>query len=83
LSFWLDLKQGNNLIKMETQTLHENDRKNILFDVLDGIPASENEKADALIFRKEIEHDDSTLRFRAEELGLENILLEFSSECEL
>ena len=60
--------------------LDANDLKNIIFDVLDGVPASGNETEEACDFRKEIEHDNKNMKFRAEELGLKNILLEFPSD---
>ena len=68
---------------MVTPTLDEAERKHIIFDVVDGIPASEDEREEALVFRREIEVDDTSLRFRAAELGIENILVDFSSECEI
>lgn len=68
---------------MESSILGDNARKNILFDVLDGIPPTENECEDAIIFRNEIENDNRTLEFRAEELGLDNVLVEFTSGCEI
>lgn len=64
---------------MGNPVLDENDLKEILFDVLDGVPASENESAEAFEFRKEIEHDIKSMEFRAEELGLKNVLVEFPS----
>ena len=71
------------LSKMATSVLDDTKRKYILFDVLDGVPAPENESEEAHQFRKEIEHDDISLKFRAEELGMENVLLEFSSSGEI
>lgn len=65
---------------MGNPVLDENDLKNILFDVLDGIPASENESEEAFLFRKEIEHDNKSMESRAEELGLRNVLVEFPSD---
>ena len=65
---------------MGNPVLEENDLKNILFDVLDGVPASENESDEAYQFRKEIENDNISMEFRAEELGLKNVLREFPSD---
>tara|TARA_B100000700_G_C14283827_1_gene507228 strand:- start:221 stop:427 length:207 start_codon:yes stop_codon:yes gene_type:complete len=57
--------------------------KSILFEVLDGIPPSETESKEASLFRKEIECSDLKLRSSAQELGLENPLIEFSSSGEV
>tara|TARA_Y100001968_G_C19366607_1_gene722874 strand:- start:571 stop:771 length:201 start_codon:yes stop_codon:yes gene_type:complete len=65
---------------MANRLLAENEFKNILFDVLDGIPASSNESEAASNFRSEIEKDNRTMEFRAEELGFKNVLFEFSSD---
>ena len=65
---------------MGNPVLDENDLKNILFDVLDGVPASDNESEEAVLFRKEIEHDNKSMESRAEELGLRNVLVEFPSD---
>ena len=56
--------------------LDENALKNIIFDVLDGVPASIDETKEASEFRKEIEHDDKSMEFRAEQLGLKDVLVE-------
>tara|TARA_B100000700_G_C15000923_1_gene836241 strand:+ start:600 stop:812 length:213 start_codon:yes stop_codon:yes gene_type:complete len=58
-------------------------RKNILFDVLDGVPSSGKQSYEALKFREEIEHDDIRLKSTASELGISNPLIEYSSGCEL
>ncbi len=68
---------------METSLLDSTTRKQILYDVLDGIPASKNESAAEQLFRKSIEHDDVTLESMANQLGVENALLEFSSSGEI
>ena len=65
---------------MGTSVLDSNSRKSILFDVVDGIPASDNESQEAALFRKEIEKDNRLLEFQAEELGLGNVLFEFASQ---
>lgn len=53
--------------------------RNILFEVVDGIPGSDQESEEAIRYREEIEHNDINLTCRAKELGLENPLIEFSS----
>ena len=65
---------------MGNPVLDENDLKNILFDVLDGVPASEDESNEAFEFRKEIENDIRNMEYRAEELGLKNVIVEFPSD---
>ena len=65
---------------MTSSTLDENTRRNILFDVVDGIPPSGNELEEAIIYRKEIETDNIKLEFRAEELGIHNPLFEYLSQ---
>ena len=65
---------------MENSVLDESVKKNIIFDVLDGIPPSKDESEQAAEFRKEIEINNRNLVFRAEELGFGNVLFEFSSQ---
>ncbi len=65
---------------MSNSLLGENDLKNILFDVLDGVPPSTTESKEAGEFRKEIEMDNRKMELRAEELGMKNVLFEFSSD---
>tara|TARA_Y100001968_G_scaffold305589_1_gene321585 strand:+ start:552 stop:752 length:201 start_codon:yes stop_codon:yes gene_type:complete len=65
---------------MGNPVLDENDLKNILFDVLDGVPALQNESEEASEFRKEIEQNNQIMEYRAEELGLKNVLQEFPSD---
>ena len=65
---------------MGNPILNENDLKNIIFDVLDGVEASENETKEAYNFRQEIEGDERNMTFRGEELGLRNLLVEFSMD---
>tara|TARA_Y100001968_G_scaffold261844_1_gene249840 strand:- start:5010 stop:5210 length:201 start_codon:yes stop_codon:yes gene_type:complete len=62
---------------MGNPVLDSNDLKNILFDVLDGVPASENESKEASVFREEIEKNNRSMEYRAEELGLKDVLDEF------
>tara|TARA_B100000700_G_C14272181_1_gene502057 strand:- start:207 stop:413 length:207 start_codon:yes stop_codon:yes gene_type:complete len=64
---------------MLTSVLDDTTRKRILFDVLDGIPASKDESLEESRFRNEIEHDDDSLKCRANELGVQDPLIEFSS----
>ena len=65
---------------MSKAVLNEEDLKNILFDVLDGIPAQGDEPQEAFTFRQEIEKSDGIMAIRAEELGLKNVLLEFPTD---
>ena len=69
--------------KMTTSVLDHALCKNILFEVLDGIPPSESETEEATKYRNEIEHNDFNLINSARELGLENPLIEFSSSGEV
>tara|TARA_Y100001968_G_scaffold266888_1_gene256580 strand:- start:1050 stop:1256 length:207 start_codon:yes stop_codon:yes gene_type:complete len=66
---------------MGNPVLDANDLKNIIFDVLDGVPALENQSEEASEFRKQIEQNSKNMEFRAAELGIDNVLVEFSSEC--
>ena len=61
---------------MGNPVLDENDLKNIIFDVLDGVAASDNETKEASDFRREIEHNDRSMEYRAEQLGLRDVLFE-------
>ncbi len=65
---------------MAASVLDENARKRILFDVVDGIPPSNNEPEEALEFRHQIEVDNQKLEYQAEELGFNNVLFEFQSQ---
>ncbi len=65
---------------MANEVLAEKDRQNIIFDVVDGIPPSENEPDEALTFRAKIESDNTVLEYSAEELGFTNVLFEFLSQ---
>ena len=57
--------------------------KSILFEVLDGIPPSSSESQEAIRFREKIENNESNLLSIAQELGLGNPLIEFSSSGEV
>tara|TARA_B100000965_G_C19476812_1_gene706653 strand:+ start:469 stop:669 length:201 start_codon:yes stop_codon:yes gene_type:complete len=65
---------------MANEVLPGKDRKNIIFDVVDGIPPSEDESEDFRSFRSQIESDNSILEYSAEELGLNNVLFEYLSQ---
>tara|TARA_Y100001968_G_scaffold294100_1_gene300440 strand:- start:606 stop:806 length:201 start_codon:yes stop_codon:yes gene_type:complete len=65
---------------MANQVLAERDRQNIIFDVVDGIPPSGDESDEVKSFRSQIESDNSTLEFLAEELGFNNVLFEYLSQ---
>ena len=65
---------------MANQVLDDKDRKNIIFDVVDGIPPSGDEPDAIKTFRSKIESDNTILEFSAEELGFNNVLLEYLSQ---
>ena len=65
---------------MANEVLHDKDRKNIIFDVVDGIPPSGNESEEFINFRNKIESDSCELEFSAEELGFNNVLFEYLSQ---
>ena len=65
---------------MANEVLPGKDRKNIIFDVVDGIPPSEDEPDDFRCFRSQIESDNSILEYSAEELGFNNVLFEYLSQ---
>ena len=65
---------------MANEVLPVNDRKNIIFDVVDGVPLSGDETDDIRTFRSQIESDNSILEFSAEELGFSNVLFEYLSQ---
>ena len=65
---------------MANEVLPGKDRKNIIFDVVDGIPPSEDESEGFRSFRSQIESDNSILEYSAEELGLNNVLFEYLSQ---
>ena len=55
-------------------------RQNIIFDVVDGIPPSEDESDEIRSFRSQIESDNLLLEYSAEELGFNNVLFEYQSQ---
>ena len=69
-----------NLIIMANEVLTKIDRQNIIFDVVDGIPPSEDESDEIRIFRSQIESDNLALEYSAEELGFNNVLFEYLSQ---
>ena len=65
---------------MANEVLREIDRKNIIFDVVDGIPPSGDESYEIRSFRSQIESDALMLEYSAEELGFNNVLFEYLSQ---
>ena len=65
---------------MANEVLPVNDRKNVIFDVVDGVPLSGDENDEIRTFRSQIESDNSMLEFSAEELGFSNVLFEYLSQ---
>ncbi len=65
---------------MANEVLPIKDRQNIIFDVVDGIPPSEDESEEFRSFRSQIESDNSILEYSAEELGFNNVLFEYLSQ---
>ena len=65
---------------MANEVLPVRDRKNIIFDVVDGIPLSGDESDEVISFRSQIESDNTILEYSAEELGFNNVLFEFLSQ---
>tara|TARA_B100001029_G_C14939429_1_gene382333 strand:- start:306 stop:506 length:201 start_codon:yes stop_codon:yes gene_type:complete len=65
---------------MSNQVLGEIDRKNIIFDIVDGIPPSGDESEEIKSFRSQIESDNLKLEYSAEELGFNNVLFEYLSQ---
>ena len=55
-------------------------RKSILFDVLDGIPPSENESKAVMSYRKDIEQSHLTLEEEAMRLGISRDFIEFTED---
>ena len=69
-----------NLIVMANEVLTGKDRVNIIFDVVDGIPSSDDESDEVRSFRSQIESDNLILEYSAEELGFNNVLFEYLSQ---
>jgi len=55
-------------------------KKNILFDVLDGIPPSINESKEAMNYRKAIENSNLILEEEAMNLGINTDVIEFTED---
>ncbi len=55
-------------------------KKNILFDVLDGVPPSINENEEVLSYRKAIEKSNLTLEEEAMKLGISRDIIEFTED---
>ena len=55
-------------------------RKRILFDLLDGVPPSENESKAMTSYRKEIEQSNLTLQEEAMNLGISRDVIEFTED---
>ena len=55
-------------------------RKQILLEVLDGIPPSINETDENLIFRKNIESNNLALEKEAMSLGMSRGIIEFTED---
>ena len=70
----------HNLIIMAIDFLADIDRQNIIFDVVDGIPPSDDESEEVRCFRSQIESDNLLLECSAEELGFNNVLFEYLSQ---
>ena len=65
---------------MANEVLPGRDRQNIIFDVVDGIPPSDDESEEIRSFRTQIESDNTLLEYSAEELGFNNVLFEYLSQ---
>ena len=65
---------------MANEVLPVEDRQNIIFDVVDGIPLSGDESEEVISFRSKIESDNSILEYSAEEIGFNNVLFEYMSQ---
>ena len=55
-------------------------KERILFDVLDGIPSSDNDSEEVLTYRKAIEQDYLTLEQEAMNLGICKDVIEFTED---
>jgi len=65
---------------MANEVLPVKERKNIIFDVVDGIPLSGDESDEVRFFRSKIESDNNMLEYSAEELGFNDVLFEYMSQ---
>tara|TARA_Y100001968_G_C19170538_1_gene625412 strand:- start:290 stop:478 length:189 start_codon:yes stop_codon:yes gene_type:complete len=55
-------------------------RKSIIFDVLDGIPASGDESKAVINYRKDIEQSHLILEEEAMKLGISRDIIEFTED---
>ena len=55
-------------------------KRNILFDVLDGIPPSKNERKEVLTYRELIEQNNLILEEEAMKLGISEDVYEFTED---
>ena len=55
-------------------------KKNIIFDVVDGVPYSTNERKDVLAYRKLIEQNNLILEEEALKLGISIDVNEFTED---
>ena len=55
-------------------------KRNILFDVIDGIPPSTNESKEVMNYRKAIEQDNLNLEEEAMKLGISRDVIEFTED---
>tara|TARA_B100000214_G_C23756998_1_gene530447 strand:- start:50 stop:238 length:189 start_codon:yes stop_codon:yes gene_type:complete len=55
-------------------------KKNILFDVLDGIPPSTNESKEVISYRNAIEQSNLILEEEAMKLGISKDIFEFTED---
>ena len=55
-------------------------KKNILFDVLDGIPSSTNESKEVISYRRAIEQSNLILEEEAMKLGISKDIFEFTED---
>ena len=55
-------------------------KKSIIYDVLDGIPSSANEKQEVISYRKAIEHNYLILEVEAMNLGMSKDVIEFTED---
>ena len=62
---------------MANEVLAENVRQNIIFDVIDGIPLSEEVSDEIRSFHSKIESNSLMLEYSAEELGINNVSFEY------
>ena len=68
-------------MKQEEQNFMESKlRESILYDVIDGIPSSNNETDEDLMYRKKIEENNLALKEEAMNLGISRDIIEFTED---